>query len=87
MFFKRPKKDNDDPVLAASVLPAFSGMYRDLLEQNNIKYLCRQKGAGGYLRIVTGGLLIPDEYYVKKEDYDKALEIYHAFIEPELEDN
>lgn len=86
MFFKKKNKENNGPVMVASVMPAFSGMYGDLLEQNNIKFICRQKGASGYLKIVTGGLLIPDDFYVNKEDYEKALEIYKAFIEPELEE-
>lgn len=86
MLFKRKKKDDNGPVLVASVMPAFSGMYRDLLEQNNIRFLCKQKGAGSHLRIITGGLLIPDDFYVNKEDYEKALEIYNAFIEVELEE-
>lgn len=86
MLFKRKKKDENAPVLVASVMPAFSGMYRDLLEQNNIRYLCSQKGVGGYLRIVTGGLLIPDNFYVNKEDYEKAREIYNAFIDVEFEE-
>ena len=86
MLFKRKKKDEKAPVLVASVMPAFSGMYRDLLEQNNIRYICSQKGAGGHLRIITGGLLVPDNFYVNKEDYEKALEIYNAFSEVELEE-
>lgn len=86
MFFKKKSKENNVPVIVASVMPAFSGMYSDLLKQNNIKFICRQKGVNGYLKIATGGLLIPDDFYVNKEDYEKALEIYHAFIEPESEE-
>ena len=86
MFFKKKSKENNAPVIVASVMPAFSGMYSDLLKQNNIKFICRQKGVNGYLKIATGGLLIPDDFYVNKEDYEKALEIYHAFIEPESEE-
>ena len=87
LFGRKNKEDKDNgPVLVASVMPAFSGMYSDLLEQNNIRFLCKPKGINGYLKIVTGGLLIPDDYYVNKEDYEKALEIFNAFIEPELEE-
>ena len=86
MLFKRKNKKDEGPVMVASVMPAFSGMYSDFLEQNNIKFICRQKGVNGYLKIATGGLLIPDDFYVNKEDYEKALEIYHAFIEPESEE-
>lgn len=88
MFFKRKKdKDNKEPCLVASVMPAFSGMYGELLKENNIPFFCREQRTGGYLKIVTGGLLIPDDFYVNQENYDKALEIYKAFIEPELEED
>ncbi len=86
MFFKRKEKKDNGLVLVASVMPTFSGVYQELLRENNIYFICRQQGAGGYLKIVTGGLFIPDDFYVNEQDYEKALGIYKAFIEVELEE-
>ena len=87
MFFKRKeKKENNGLVLAASIMPAFSGIYAEILKDNGIPFLTREQRTGGYLKIVTGGLLVPDDFYVNKEDYPKAFELYKAFIEPELEE-
>lgn len=86
MFFKRKeKKDNNELVFVASVMPAFSGIYSEILKENGIPFLTREQRTGGYLRIVTGGLLVPDDFYVNENDYQKDLELYKAFIEPELE--
>ena len=87
MFFKKKVKKEADIVLVKKVMPAFSGIYAELLKENNIPFMVRQEGAGGYLKVVTGGLLVPDCFYVKAHDYEKALELYNAFIETEVEEN
>ena len=88
MFFRRKNKDEYDGFrLVKEVMPAFAGMYAELLKSNDIPFMTKQAGIGGYLKVVTGGLLIPECFYVKPEDYDKALEIYNAFIETEAEEN
>ena len=88
MFFKRKNKNEYDGLrLVKEVLPAYSGMYAELLKENEIPFIIRQEGVAGCMKIVTGGLLVPENFYVKPEDYDKALEIYNAFIEIEAEEN
>ncbi len=88
MFFKRKTKEEYDGLkLVKAVMPNFAGMYAELLRDNGIPFITRQEGVSGYLKIVTGGLLIPENFYVKPEDYDKALELYNAFIETEAEEN
>jgi hypothetical protein len=74
VLFKRKKKQKDGPKLVASIMPSFSGMYKDLLEQENITFICRQHGAGGHLKIITGGLLVPDNFYVNGTT-QKSIEI------------
>ena len=87
MFFKQKKeKENNGLVFVTSVIPAFSGVYAEILKENGIPFLSREQRTGGYLRIVTGGLLIPDDFYVNESDYNRAFELYKAFIEPELEE-
>ncbi len=88
MFFKKKTKAEYDGLrLVKAVMPNFAGMYAELLKENGIPFIARQEGVSGYLKIVTGGLLIPENFYVKPEDYDKALELYNAFIEIEAEEN
>ena len=82
MFFKtKTKKEYDGLRLVKAVMPNFAGMYAELLRDNDIPFIARQEGVAGYMKIVTGGLLTPENFYVKPEDYDKALELYNAFIE------
>ncbi len=88
MFFKRRNKNEyDGLILVKAVMPAFAGMYAELLKENGIPFIARQEGVAGYMKIVTGGLLIPENFYVKPDDYEKALEIYNAFIETEAEED
>lgn len=88
MFFGvKDKSEYDGLRLVKEVNPTYSGLYADLLKENDIPFLVRQAGVDGYLKIVTGGFWGPDNYYVRPEDYDKALEIYNAFIEIEAEEN
>ena len=88
MFFKRKTKEEYDGLkLVKAVMPNFAGVYAQILTDNGIPFIVRQEGAAGYMKIVTGGLLIPENFYVKPEDYEKALELYNAFIEIEAEGN
>ncbi|MBR4073016.1 MAG: DUF2007 domain-containing protein [Clostridia bacterium] len=88
MFFKREKnadkgtEKKTEPVVAA-VIPntVSSEIYQDMLKNNGIPFVCRQQGAGGYLKILTGGLLAADTIYVNERDLEKAQEIYSTYIE------
>lgn len=87
-FFKRGenKKAEDVPVLAATVLnPVSSAIYQDMLKENGIPFICRQEGAGGYLKILFGGGLVPDNFYVSVDNLEKAQELYRVYIEPETD--
>ena len=87
LFGVKDKSEYDGLRLVKEVHLPYSGLYADLLKENEIPFLVRQSGADGYLKIVTGGFWGPDNFYVRPEDYDKALEIYNAFIENEAEEN
>ena len=87
-FFKKGKNKSADggPVLAVTVLnPVSSAIYQDMLKENGIPFICRQNGAGGYLKILFGGGLVPDNFYVAGEYLEKARELYSVYIEPETE--
>ena len=81
-LFKKKENKKDGLLFVASVMPAFSGMFCDLLSQENIPFICREQRTGGYLKIVTGALLVPDDFYVNEKDYARAKEIYESFIIP-----
>ena len=64
-----------------------SSIFQEILKDNNIPFMCRQPGAGGYIKIVTGGLFTTDEIIVDESDYDAALSLYHAYFEAETAEN
>ena len=72
----------DEPVVVAVIEnTVLSEIFQDILKKNNIPCICRQQGAGGYIKILTGGLLISDIIYVKESDYEQAKGLYEAFLE------
>lgn len=78
---KRDKKENKTPVLVATVFNSeLCGIYVELLKQHNIPCICRQQGAGGYLKVLTGGFLVSDNIYVDAENYQLAKELYDTYI-------
>lgn len=79
---KEVNKGNNEPVVAAVVQNTVSSeIYQDILRQNNIRFICRQQGAGGYLKHLIGSAAIPDYIYVKSEDYEQARELYETYIQ------
>lgn len=84
-FFKKAEKkekDKSKPVLAAVIQNTVSSeIYQDMLRENGIPFICRQQGAGGYIKILTGGLFIADSIYVNADDLDRAKELYETYIE------
>lgn len=85
-LFKRNKDvdTSNEPVLAAVIPNAVSSeIYQDILKQNGIPCVWRQQGAGGYIKILTGGLLTADSIYVSEKNLEKAQELYKTYIESE----
>lgn len=82
-FFKKKISDDPkEPILVASISnTVLSGMYQDILKSHNIPFLCRNQGAGGYIKVLTGGFLIADNIYVKKSDFENAKNLYNTYIE------
>lgn len=62
-----------------------AGIFQEILRDNGIPFICSQPGAGGYIKILTGGLLVPDSIYVNEEDYEQARELYDAYFGAEAE--
>lgn len=86
LFKNDPTPPKSEPVLAAAISnTVLSEMYQDLLKENDIPYICRQNGADGYLKHITGGFLTTDLIYVKEEYYATAHEIYNNYIAGKFE--
>lgn len=48
------------------------GMIKEILKDNNIPYIVKDYGSGGYMRIISGGSLFGTDIMVKEADFDKA---------------
>lgn len=87
-FSKRSKaaSDNASAIALAAVIQdtVSSEIYRDILKENGIPCICRQDGAGGYIKLLTGGLLAPDSIYVNERDLERARELYEVYLKTEV---
>lgn len=86
-FFKKKEQKNDDslPVLVAVIQNTVSSeIYQDILKENGIPCVCAQEGAGGYIKLITGGLLVADSIYVNAKDYERAKELYEVYLKTEV---
>lgn len=90
LFKKREKAEEKSavPMLVAVIQNTVtSEIFQDILKENGIPFICRQEGAGGCLKIVTGGLLVADSIYVEDKNLHKATELYEAYLNTEIADN
>ena len=89
-FFKRKKenkKDENDPVVAAIISnPVSSAVFQDMLKENGIPFICRQEGAGGSVKLLLGGGIVPDYILVSAKNYERARELYEVYLLNETED-
>lgn len=92
-FFKRKRReteayDSKAPVLAAVIKnPVTSEIFQDILKENGIPFICRQDGAGGSVKLLFGGGIVPDNIYVSAENEETARELYRAYLETEIADD
>lgn len=88
-FFKRKKeetKEENEPVVAAIISnPVSSAVFQDMLKENGIPFVCRQQGAGGSVKLLLGGGIVPDYILVSDKNYERARELYEVYLlnEPE----
>lgn len=89
-FFKRKKenkKDENEPVVAAIISnPVSSAVFQDMLKENGIPFVCRQQGAGGSVKLLLGGGIVPDYILVSAKNYERARELYEVYLLNETED-
>lgn len=88
-FFKRKKEnkqEENEPVVAAIITnPVSSAVFQDMLKENGIPFVCRQQGAGGSVKLLLGGGIVPDYILVSDKNYERARELYEVYLlnEPE----
>ena len=88
-FFKRKKEnkqEENEPVVAAVITnPVSSAVFQDMLKENGIPFVCRQQGAGGSVKLLLGGGIVPDYIFVSAKNYERARELYEVYLlnEPE----
>lgn len=86
LFSKKQVDNASEPVFVVGISnTVLCEIYKDLLKENNIPFICRQNGAGGYIKVLTGGFLVTDNIYVRREHYDKAKELYDNYIDTTTE--
>lgn len=89
-FFKRKKEektDENEPVVAAIINnPVSSAVFQDMLKENGIPFICRQEGAGGSVKLLLGGGIVPDYILVSAKNYERARELYEVYLLNETED-
>lgn len=53
-------------------------MIKELLSQNNIPYLVKDDGAGGYMRIIGGSSIFGTDIMVNEVDFEKAHDLLES---------
>lgn len=81
---KGSKEDNSSNEIELVVLASPNTEYelsviKSLLEDNNIPYIIKDKGAGGYMRIYTGSSMFGTEILVEKSQLEQSLHILEEF--------
>lgn len=87
-IFRRKKKESkEDELVLAMVIrnPVSSEIFQDILNENRIPFLCRQNGADGYVRLLFGSGIVPDNIYVEAKNCDRVRELYDAYFNTEVE--
>ncbi len=88
-FFKKKNKGEDtsnEPAVAAVIKnPTQSLIFQDILKENEIPFVCRQSGAGGYTKHILGAGFAADMIYVAERDLERAAGLYEAYIANESE--
>lgn len=63
------------------------GVVESVLKDNKIPYITREKGAGGFLKIVTGALLTDADIMVEKSYLEKAKSLTDMVINEAMDED
>ena len=56
-----------------------------LLTENNIPYIRKNDGSGSYMNLYIGQSIQEKRVFVRKDDYDKSLELISLFISNDID--
>ena len=77
------EKELENPVLAVSVEDVVTAeIYRDMLNENGILFMCDSKEQGN-MKVLFGGGFIAEDIYVSERDLERAKEIYQEVLSSE----
>lgn len=85
-FFKKKAEDNSPILVAVLQNSAYSGIYLDILKENNIPYQTKNEGVQGYTKLLFGEYSVPEYVYVMPQYYDRAKEFYEAYMNLRITD-
>ncbi len=75
------KSDDIELVLLKSVGSGQElNMIKSLLDENDIPYIIKDHGVGGYMRIITGSSLYGTDVLVEKSTFERAKALLDEFI-------
>lgn len=78
----REKVEQEMLVKLANLLdPLESEMLQDLLRQEGIPVLAKDKESGGYLKIYMGYSMFGEDLYVRESDYERAQELMQSLCQ------
>ena len=70
----------ENPVLAVSVEDVVTAeIYRDMLDENEIPFMCDSKEQGS-MKVLFGGGFVAEDIYVSECDLERAKEIYQEVL-------
>ncbi len=72
------KKENQEINLKSLIKTSdriMLSLIESILKENEIPYILKEKGTGGYLKIITGASIYDTEVLVSDKDFEKAREL------------
>ncbi len=80
------EKTIESPMLLATLEDVVSAeIFKDILKENGIPYLCDSSATEGAMQVLFGGSFVTENIYVDASDYDTADNLYTEFLENEPE--
>ena len=85
-MFKKDAKQKETEIVRLYITsdPCQLGLVCGVLKENGLPFLLKDRGTGGYLRVVSGISVFGTEILVNKDDLEKAKELMLGIgIDPE----
>lgn len=85
LFHRKKEPDAPGESLAACLTdPIASEIFQDILRDNGIPFVRRNKGAGAYMKVMFGAAAAADYIYVGVADEQRAKELFNAYLGTEV---